>query len=46
MYKIPLPELKRIIAQTGKISAADLEAKIKAKINELSGLVRGSPYHR
>lgn len=39
MYKIPLPELKRKILQTGKISAPDLDNKIKAKINELSGLV-------
>ncbi|NQV91189.1 hypothetical protein HQ489_01835 [Candidatus Woesearchaeota archaeon] len=39
MYKIPLPELKQKIAESGKISAKDLDVKIKAKINELSGLI-------
>ena len=39
MYKIPLPELKQKIAESGKISADELDTKIKTKINELSGLI-------
>ncbi|MBT5739729.1 hypothetical protein HOI26_01390 [Candidatus Woesearchaeota archaeon] len=39
MYKIPLADLKEKILASGKIGAADLEVKIKEKINELSGLV-------
>ncbi|MBU1111655.1 MAG: OB-fold nucleic acid binding domain-containing protein [archaeon] len=39
MYKIPLPELKEKIVASGKISAEELEAKIKSKISELSGLI-------
>ncbi|PIN87766.1 hypothetical protein COV12_02065 [Candidatus Woesearchaeota archaeon CG10_big_fil_rev_8_21_14_0_10_32_24] len=39
MYKIPLSELKQKIAESGKISATELEIKIKSKISELSGLI-------
>ncbi|MBU0459528.1 MAG: hypothetical protein KKH52_02520 [Nanoarchaeota archaeon] len=39
MYKIPLPDLKEKIILSGKISAIDLDTKIKTKINELSGLI-------
>lgn len=39
MYKIPLEEIKSRIVETGKLSFSDLDSKIKAKINELSGLV-------
>ena len=39
MFKIPLPEIKGMILKSGKISAEDLEKKIKAKINDLSGLI-------
>lgn len=39
MYKVPLPELKEKILASNKIDAADLDVRIKAKINELSGLI-------
>ena len=39
MYKIPLPEIKEKLIQSGKINSKDLELKIKAKINDLSGLI-------
>jgi replication factor A1 len=39
MFKIPLPEIKSKIVESGKLSSEDLEGKIKAKINELSGLI-------
>ena len=39
MFKIPLPEIKEKIVATGKITQEDLDSKIKAKINELSGLI-------
>ncbi len=39
MYKIPLSELKEKIVASGKINSEELENKIKAKINELSGLI-------
>jgi ssDNA-binding replication factor A large subunit len=39
MYKIPLSDLKEKIISSGKIDAADLDTKMKAKINELSGLI-------
>ena len=39
MFKIPLPDLKQKIIESGKISAQDLDEKIKSKINELSGLI-------
>ncbi len=39
MFKIPIAEIKEKIVASGKISAEDLENKIKFKINELSGLI-------
>ncbi len=39
MYKIPLAELKLKVVQGGKLTATELEERIKVKINELSGLV-------
>jgi len=39
MYKIPLPELKEKIISSGKLSSEELDEKIGAKINELSGLI-------
>ena len=39
MYKIPLPEIKRKIIQSGKLTWEQLESKIKEKINELAGLI-------
>ena len=39
MYKIPLSDLKEKLVSSGKISAEELEIKIKDKINELSGLI-------
>lgn len=39
MYKIPLEEIKSKIVESGTLSLDDLEVKIKAKINELSGLI-------
>jgi hypothetical protein len=39
MFKIPLPELKEKIISSGKLSSEELDEKIRAKINELSGLI-------
>lgn len=39
MYKVPLPELKERIIASGKLDSPQLEQRIKAKINELSGLI-------
>jgi replication factor A1 len=39
VYKVPLPELKEKIIASGKLSADEVEEKIKFKINELSGLI-------
>ena len=39
MYKVPLPEIKEKIVNSGKLSAKELETRIKAKINDLSGLI-------
>ena len=39
MFKIPLPDLKEKIVRSGKCSIAELEERIKVKINELSGLI-------
>ena len=39
MFKIPLPEIKEKIIQSGKLTSEQLTAKIKSKINELSGLI-------
>ena len=39
MYKIPLADIKEKIVTSGKLSAEELDAKIKSKINELSGLI-------
>jgi len=39
MYKVPLAEIKEKILASGKISNDELEQKLKAKINELSGLI-------
>lgn len=39
MYKVPLAELKEKIVKSGKLSSAELEKKIKEKVNELSGLI-------
>lgn len=39
MLKIPLKEIKEKLLASGKISEEDLNARIKAKINELSGLI-------
>ena len=39
MYKIPLSDIKQKILAGGKLSAEQLELKLKAKINELSGLI-------
>jgi replication factor A1 len=39
MYKVPLAEIKKKIVESGKLSGEELEAKIKTKINELSGLI-------
>ncbi len=39
MYKIPLSDLKQKILSSEKLSAEQLELKLKAKINELSGLI-------
>ena len=48
MYKIPLSDIKQKILSSGKLSAEQLELKLKAKINELSGLISeeaGGAYH-
>lgn len=39
MYKIPLMDLKDKILRSKKISSAELDGRIKEKINELAGLV-------
>ena len=39
MFKVPLPEIKGKIVQSGKMSLSDLDIKIKEKINDLSGLI-------
>ena len=39
MYKFPLSELKEKIIATGKITDTEFDGRIKAKINELSGLI-------
>ena len=39
MYKIPLADIKTKLIQSGKITAPELEIKMKEKINELSGLI-------
>jgi len=39
MFKIPIAELKEKIIASGNIDSLALEEKIKAKINELSGLI-------
>ncbi|MBI2125586.1 hypothetical protein HYV87_04090 [Candidatus Woesearchaeota archaeon] len=39
MYKIPLAEIKQKILTGGKVTLEELEQRIKAKINELSGLI-------
>ncbi len=39
MYKIPLADIKAKLIGSGKITAPELEIKMKEKINELSGLI-------
>jgi len=39
MYKIPLPEIKEKLIQSGKITPRELDERIKKKINDLSGLI-------
>src|SRR3990167_10045385 len=39
MYKVPLAEIKQKIQDSGKVKSEELEQKLKAKINELSGLI-------
>ncbi|HLC71757.1 MAG TPA: OB-fold nucleic acid binding domain-containing protein [Candidatus Nanoarchaeia archaeon] len=39
MYKIPLADIKAKLAQSGKITAAELDQRMKDKINDLSGLI-------
>ena len=39
MYKVPLAEIKQKILASGKLGSEELELKLKAKINELSGLI-------
>ncbi|HIG93873.1 MAG TPA: OB-fold nucleic acid binding domain-containing protein [Candidatus Nanoarchaeia archaeon] len=39
MYKVPLPEIKEKILASEKITPIELEARIKEKITELSGLI-------
>ncbi|MDO8511424.1 MAG: OB-fold nucleic acid binding domain-containing protein, partial [Nanoarchaeota archaeon] len=39
MYKVPLAEIKQKILDSGKVKSDELEQKLKAKINELSGLI-------
>lgn len=39
MYKVPLSEIKQKILASGKLKSDELELKLKAKINELSGLI-------
>ena len=39
MYKIPISEIKEKIISSGKLSAEEFDTKVKAKINDLSGLI-------
>ena len=39
MFKIPFSELKERILESGKVTAEQLQARVKEKINELSGLI-------
>lgn len=39
MYRIPFSEIKEKIIASGKMSEEEFEAKVKAKINDLSGLI-------
>ncbi len=39
MYKIPISEIKEKVLASGKMTAEEFESRIKAKINELSGLI-------
>ena len=39
MYKIPISEIKEKILTSGKMTAEEFESRIKAKINDLSGLI-------
>src|SRR3989344_1218202 len=39
MYKVPLAEIKQKILSSGKLTLEELDQKLKAKINELSGLI-------
>lgn len=39
MFKVPLAEIKQKILASGKLKSEELELKLKAKINELSGLI-------
>tara|TARA_Y100000310_G_scaffold344364_1_gene456770 strand:- start:11188 stop:12219 length:1032 start_codon:yes stop_codon:yes gene_type:complete len=39
MFKVPLKDLKEKIIASDKINSEELDEKIKAKINELSGLI-------
>jgi hypothetical protein len=39
MYKVPLSEIKQKILASGKLKGEELDSKLKAKINELSGLI-------
>jgi len=39
MYKVPLNEIKEKIVSSGKMSSEELDAKIKSKVSELSGLI-------
>ncbi len=39
MYKIPLSEIKEKLVASGKLTAAELNARISKKINDLSGLI-------
>ncbi len=39
MYKIPLADIKQKILESKKLSPRELDARIKTKINELSGLI-------
>ena len=39
MYKIPISEIKEKIVSSGKMSEEEFTLKVKAKINDLSGLI-------
>ena len=39
MYKIPISEIKEKIIASGKMNSEEFEEKVKAKINDLSGLI-------